>query len=26
MLYSCKLTFPYCGKTVSYESLPPWAE
>ena len=25
MLYSCKLTFPYGGKTVSYESLPDWA-
>ena len=26
MLYSCKLTFPYGGKTVSYESLPDWAK
>ena len=26
MLYSCKLTFPYNGKTLSYESLPSWAE
>ena len=26
MLYSCKLTFPYGSKTVSYESLPQWAE
>ena len=25
MLYSCKLTFPYQGKTVSYEHLPQWA-
>ena len=25
MLYSCKLTFPYGGTTVSYEHLPPWA-
>ena len=26
MLYSCKITFPYKGKTCSFESLPPWAE
>lgn len=25
MLFSCKLTFPYQGKIVSYESLPDWA-
>ena len=25
MLYSCKLTFPRNGKTVSFEDLPPWA-
>lgn len=25
MLYSCKLTFPWKGKTVSFEDLPPWA-
>ena len=25
MLYSCKLTFPYGGNTLSYESLPDWA-
>ena len=25
MLYSCKLTFPYQGNTVSYEHLPQWA-
>lgn len=24
MLYSCKITFPYQGKTVSYESMPEW--
>ena len=24
MLFSCKLTFPYRGKTVSYEALPDW--
>lgn len=24
-LYSCKLTFPHQGKTVSYEKLPDWA-
>ncbi len=24
LLYSCKLTFPYKGKTVSYESTPEW--
>jgi len=23
-LYSCKLTFPYQGKSVSYEKLPDW--
>ena len=26
MLFSCKLTFPYGGKTVSYEFLPNWAK
>ena len=25
MLFSCKLTFPHLGKTVSYEKLPDWA-
>ena len=25
MLYSCKLTFPWKGKTVSFEDLPIWA-
>lgn len=25
MLFSCKLTFPYQGKIVSFESLPDWA-
>ncbi len=25
MLYSCKLTFPYKGELVSFESLPLWA-
>ena len=25
MLFSCKLTFPWNGKTVSFEELPPWA-
>lgn len=25
MLFSCKLTFPYQGKTVSFEALPDWA-
>ena len=25
MLFSCKLTFPHQGKTVSYEKLPDWA-
>ena len=25
MLFSCRLTFPYGGKTVSYEKLPDWA-
>ncbi len=24
MLFSCKLTFPYQGKTVSYEAKPDW--
>lgn len=24
MLYSCKITFPYQGKTVSFESTPDW--
>lgn len=26
MLYSCKLSFPYNGKEVSFESLPSWAQ
>lgn len=26
MLFSCRITFPYRGKTVSYEALPQWAE
>lgn len=26
MLYSCRITFPFGGKTVSFESLPSWAE
>lgn len=26
MLYSCKITFPYKNKTVSFESMPDWAE
>ena len=26
MLYSCALTFPWKGKTLHFESLPPWAE
>ena len=25
MLFSCKLTFPHLGKTLSYEKLPDWA-
>ena len=25
MLFSCKLTFPWKGKTWEYEALPPWA-
>ena len=25
MLFSCKLTFPWHGKTVAFEELPPWA-
>lgn len=25
MLYSCKITFPYKGKTYHFESLPDWA-
>ena len=25
MLYSCRITFPYNGKTVRFESLPRWA-
>ena len=25
MLFSCKLTFPWKGKTWEFESLPPWA-
>ncbi len=24
MLYSCKITFPYQGKTISFESIPDW--
>lgn len=24
MLYSCKITFPYQGKTISFESMPDW--
>lgn len=24
MLYSCKVSFPYQGKTVSFESMPDW--
>lgn len=26
MLYSCKITFPYKGESVSFESLPEWCE
>ncbi len=26
MLFSCRITFPYKGKTVSYEARPVWAE
>ena len=26
MLFSCRITFPYGGKTVSYEALPGWAD
>jgi len=26
MLFSCKITFPYRGETVSFEKLPDWAE
>ena len=26
MLYSCRITFPYGGRTVSYGSLPLWAD
>ncbi len=26
MLFSCKLAFPYHGKELSFEQLPPWAE
>jgi 23S rRNA pseudouridine1911/1915/1917 synthase len=26
MLYSCRLTFPYHGKTIQFESYPEWAE
>lgn len=26
MLYSCKITFPYRGEMVSFESLPEWCE
>jgi len=25
MLFSCKITFPYQGKTLSFEKLPDWA-
>ena len=25
MLFSCRVTFPYGGKTVSYEAFPEWA-
>ena len=25
MLYSCKITFPYKGKEISFESTPEWA-
>lgn len=25
MLFSCKLTFPWNGKTLQFENLPPWA-
>ena len=25
MLFSCKITFPYKGETVSFEKLPEWA-
>ena len=25
MLFSCKLTFPYQGKTVQFETIPDWA-
>ncbi len=26
LLFSCCLTFPYKGRTVSFEALPPWAK
>ena len=26
MLFSCRITFPYKGKTYRYSALPPWAE
>ena len=26
MLFSCRITFPWQGKTVSYEALPQWAD
>ena len=26
MLFSCRLTFPHCGNTVTFESLPDWAK
>ena len=26
MLFSCRITFPYRGKTVHYEALPQWAK
>ena len=26
MLFSCRITFPYCGKTKTFEKLPEWAK
>ena len=26
MLYSCAITFPYKGETVTFSHLPPWAQ
>ena len=26
MLYSCRLTFPHAGKTLTFEAMPAWAE